>query len=314
MTRLVFILMAFFLAMPIVYFLPLGLTATGSFVLLGVALLIAGSSFAMEPYVPIWHNLLVCFLLVVTMAYFVSKYMGHKVMSERSVNKKERASENRFVTREKVMKDRKEEKQLAEIEEPPQKAALFEANHDKAIVQAAEENEPLYINEEVEELNLEEKSMYEKEGLKPIDKELLGNELETETSIGEKAASAPVTETWKEDLESLLAREELPVFERSVIEEDSEIDSNNNEKYYLESLFDEIVKEEESSLSITKEKSPEPDRELLSDSQEEDYITPFDRSDFDEWFEEETTELEENAEAKGTTRPVDKDTDLDSFK
>ncbi|HEY9577449.1 MAG TPA: hypothetical protein VIR64_07240 [Pseudobacillus sp.] len=318
MTRLVFMLMAFFLAMPILYFFPLGLTVTGSFLLLSIALLIAGGSFFIEPYVPIWQNFLVCFLLVATVAYFLSKYRGHKVISEGLVNKKERASEDRLVTREKVIKKRKEEKQLEKVGIPLQKDALFETKHDKTIGQPGEENEPLYINEEIDELDLEVGRSYEKEELKPVGKGFQWNRLETKAPVGEKAASAEENGTWEADLESLLTREEeLPVFEKNISDENSELDSHDNENYYLESLFDEIVEEEKSSLPIAKvkETSLEQERELAFENKEEqDYITPFDHLDFDEMFgAEETAELEESKEARKTISSAGEGADLDKL-
>ncbi|HEY9577016.1 MAG TPA: hypothetical protein VIR64_05035, partial [Pseudobacillus sp.] len=249
-----------------------------------------------------------------------SKYMERKLISEGLVNTEERASEDRLVKREKVIKKRKEEKQLGEVENLLQKTALFETKHDKTIGQAGEENEPLYIDKEIDELDPEAERFYEKEELEPAGKEFSRNRMEMEASIGEKPTPVEETGTWEADLESLLTREEeLSVFEKNISDENSEIDSSDNEAYYLESLFNEIVEEEKSSLPIAKgrETSLELEREITFENKEEqDYITPFDHSDFDELFEaEEMAELEESKEDRKTISSADdEDADLDQLK
>ncbi|OCA92394.1 hypothetical protein [Pseudobacillus wudalianchiensis] len=293
MTRLVLMLMAFFLAIPILYFLPLGLTITGSFLLLSIALLIAGGSVFMEPYVPLWQNVLVCLLLVAAMAYFLFKYKGHKIMSEWPGNKEESPDED-WLEIEGEMTEKKEEKRLAQIEEPSLKASLFETNMNQTIGQTEQETKPLYIDKEANKLEAGAEQLYE--------------QVELEPAAGKEAVPTEEAEALEADLESLLAREEeLSIFDQETPEETDVPHGHEEEHYYLESLFDEIIEEEkhEPSMSRTEEKNLEADREIAFENiaeQEADYIAPLNHLDFDELFEAES-DMEEKTEMMEALAP-----------
>ncbi|MBM7648933.1 hypothetical protein JOC78_001883 [Bacillus ectoiniformans] len=244
MTRLVTMFIAFLLLIPLLPWLPLGMNVKGKLVLVVLAFVIAGLSFAIESYIPLWQNILLSLILAGSFAYLFFKYAAGRFKEGQ-----EGEAEEEEIP---LQHQDESEDDLYSVED------LSTSVNTSLDDLEPEQNVSESYKEEAQEMNVEPIVLDEENEISVLDLEVLEHEkqeLEEEEeynhlSSDEESEEAELSDDLIDDLAFFEDDRELPIQEDV---KETELPTDNEEDMYLASLFDELLEEDEDKEQVNHE-------------------------------------------------------------